>query len=247
MSKMFQFSGMTQENVPTWLTYSLSIPDKNPANPYKEYNNVTKLDIEPSTNNYDLTIAKLKEQKGFDVISLETIKVHQHLTESPENIVFYYPTTENVYITKKKILRRFCRDVNFVKYACKEVYDILYVTPDKYDGDVPYLMGKSFGFWGILSIAQVKTIVESEEGHQFIVLEESGTVPSTVSLQMLGPNANAVGASHCQEGQQEKIYSMSSIDWTKLTGGRRRRHTKRAVKTTRRSRKYRRSSRKTRR
>jgi hypothetical protein len=179
---------------------------------------VTKHPIPLSREHYKLSIDKLRKQQAFDVISREDTFVYKHLTDSADNIVFYYPhgNTGHFYITDKNTLQHLCKDMNYVKYACKGVYTILYVTPDKYHGDVPYLAGKSFGFYGILSIAQLKTIVESKEDHQFIVLKESGTVPSTVSLQMLGPNANAVSSSHCQEGHGEKIYSMHRVDWKKL-------------------------------
>jgi hypothetical protein len=190
-----------------------------PVAPYKQFHDVTKHPIPLSREHYKLSIDKLRKHQEFDVITRDNIFVYRHLTESADNIVFYYPhgNTGKFYITDKNTLTYLCKDENSVKYACKGVYtSILYVTPDKYHGDVPYLAGKSFGFYGILSIAQLKTIVESKEDHQFIVLKESGTVPSTVSLQMLGSNANAVSASHCQEGHGEKIYSMHRVDWKKL-------------------------------
>jgi hypothetical protein len=194
-------------------------PISPPVAPYKQFHDVTKHPIPLSREHYKLSIDKLRKHQEFDVITRDNIFVYRHLTESADNIVFYYPhgNTGHFYNTDKNTLQHLCTDVNSVKYACKGVYtSILYVTPDKYHGDVPYLAGKSFGFYGILSIAQLKTIVESKEDHQFIVLKESGKVPSTVSLQMLGSNANAVSASHCQEGHGEKIYSMHRLDWKKL-------------------------------
>jgi hypothetical protein len=189
-----------------------------PVAPYKQFHDVTKHPIPLSREHYKLSIDKLRKHQEFDVITRDNIFVYRHLTESADNIVFYYPhgNTGKFYNTDKNTLTYLCTDVNFVKYACKGVYTGLNVTPDRYHGDVPYLSGKSFGFYGILSIAQLKTIVESKEDHQFIVLKESGKVPSTVSLQMLGSNANAVSASHCQEGHDETIYSMHRVDWKKL-------------------------------
>ena len=79
------------------------------------------------------------------------------------------------------------------------------------------MAGKSFGFYGLIPIAQLKTIIESEHSeYQFIIVEDSGKAPSVVSLHMLQPGANAVSASHCQEGHGDTIYELSRIDWKNL-------------------------------
>jgi len=184
-----------------------------------EFHSAKKRPIPLYHEKHHLSIDRLKTQQAFDVIMREDTFVYKHLTENTDHIVFYHPhgTGGHFYITDKNTLEHLATDVNSVKYKCNEVYEILYVSPDKYDSQTPYLAGKSFGFYGLIPIDQLKTIIESADaGHQFIIVKESGKAPSTVSLQMLGEHANAVSASHCQEGHGDTIYELHRIHWKDL-------------------------------
>ena len=185
----------------------------------KEFHSVEKRPIPLFPEKHHLSIDRLKTQQAFDVIMREDTFVYKHLTESTDHIVFYHPHGRggHFYITDKNTLEHLATDVNSVKYKCNQVYEILYISPDKYDAATPYLAGKSFGFYGLIPIAQLKTIIESEDaGHQFVIVKESGKAPSTVSLQMLGNTPNAVSASHCQEGHGDTIYELHRIHWKDL-------------------------------
>lgn len=185
----------------------------------KEFHSVKKRPIPLYHEKHHLSIDRLKTQQAFDVIMREDTFIWKHLTESTDHIVFYHPhgTGGHFYITDKNTLEHLATDVNSVKYKCNQVYEILYISPDKYDAATPYLAGKSFGFYGLIPIAQLKTIIESADaGHQFILVKESGKAPSTVSMQMLGEHANAVSASHCQEGHGDTIYELHRIHWKDL-------------------------------
>ena len=139
----------------------------------------------------------------YNSIELENINVVKYLKENANNLVFYYNNA--FYPINKTNLFSFTADGNKVKFKCNQVYSILYITPDKYDIANPYLMGSSFSCpCGLLLLSQIKTILNSPD-QLFEIISAGTTAPSTVSYQMTTPQANAVGASHCQEGQGANI------------------------------------------
>ena len=139
----------------------------------------------------------------YNSIELENINVVKYLKENATNLVFYYNNA--FYPINKTKLFAFTADGNKVKFKCNQVYSILYITPDKYDIANPYLMGSSFSCpCGLLLLSQIKTILNSPD-QLFEIIPAGTTAPSTVSYQMTTPQANAVGASHCQEGQGANI------------------------------------------
>ena len=139
----------------------------------------------------------------YNSIELENINVVKYLKENANNLVFYYNNA--FYPINKTNLFAFTADGNKVKFKCNQVYSILYITPDKYDIANPYLLGSSFSCpCGLLLLSQIKTILNSPD-QLFEIIHAGTTAPSTVSYQMTTPQANAVGASHCQEGQGANI------------------------------------------
>jgi surface protein len=209
---MFINSGMAPENIPELVRADYEEDDS--SEQYIEYATAefAKLD------RYDTkSLIVSPESKAYDVIEMDDVSVLDHLKASMNNVAFYFNKT--FYITDKARLKILCHDVNFVKYRCHDVYNILQVTPDKYDGKTPYLLGNSFGCpCGLLEISKLKTIIETNsiEFQCFVILpfEPAMNAPSTVSLQMLGPNPNASGASHCQEGQGETICNIQRTSYT---------------------------------
>jgi hypothetical protein len=185
----------------------------------KHFHNVQKTPIPIFRENLHVSIDKLRKTHVMNVMTRDEVSVYTHLTESVENVVFYHShgNTGTFFITDKNTLEHLCTDTNFVKYKCKSVYKVFIPSPDMYDGATPYLAGKSFGFYGLIPLDQLKTIIESKSpDHQFIVLNKSEIAPSTVALHVLGNNPNVVSASHCQDGQGDTIYRMHRINWKKL-------------------------------
>ena len=175
------------------------------------YNNVVASSI-PITENAEMKVDS--NAKAHDLINLEDVSVITYLQEDNNNIAFTFNNT--FYITDKDRLKQLCNDDSFVKYSCNQVYDRLMVTPDMYDFKIPYLLGNSFGCpCGLIELSKLKTIIENN-GNEYQCIEivpfnPPKSAPSTVSLQMLGPTPNAVGASHCQDGQGETINEVRRI------------------------------------
>ena len=175
------------------------------------YNNVTPSHVEMTTN----TILKIDENsKAYDVINLEDISVLTYLQENTNNIAFCF--NNGFYITNRDRLKILCNDDSFVKYSCNQVYERLMVTPEMYDNQTPYLVGKAFACpCGLIELSKLKTIVEnnSKEYQCFEIIDFNPPkiALSTVSLQMLTIDVDAVGASHCQEGQNETINDIRRV------------------------------------
>ena len=149
-------------------------------------------------------IASLTSQTTmYNSIELENINVVKYLKENANNLVFYYNNA--FYPINKTNLFAFTSDGNKVKFKCNQVYTIINITPDKYDAVNPYLLGSSFScHCGLLLLSQIKTILNSPD-QLFEIIPTGTSAPSTVSYQMTTPRANAIGASHCQEGQGANI------------------------------------------
>jgi hypothetical protein len=148
----------------------------------------------------------LQSNTMFDSISGENIDIPTYLSSSPDNLIFHY---NNVcYPINKENLNKLVRDGNFVKFKCHSVSHAIYVSENMYDKPNPYLLGTSFGCpCGLIPLSQLKTVL-SETGQLFGIVPSGTSAPSTVSYQMTTPEANAVGASHCQEGQGADINTL---------------------------------------
>jgi hypothetical protein len=167
-----------------------------------KYDNVKPSAVEISDNK---TLQINQDSKAYDVINLEDISVLAYLQENSNNIALYFNNA--FYITDKERLKKLCNDDSFVKYSCNQVYDRIMVTPEMYDNQTPYLVGKSFGCpCGLIELSKIKTIIENNyQCIEIVAYDPPKIAPSTVSLQMLSSTLDAVGASHCQEGQGETI------------------------------------------
>jgi hypothetical protein len=162
--------------------------------------------LQPSSVTASTTPLSLQSNTMFDSISGENIVIPTYLSSSPDNLIFHY---NNVcYPINKENLNKLVRDKNFVKFKCHSVSHALYVTENMYDNSNPYLLGTSFGCpCGLIPLSQLKTVL-SETGQLFGIVPSGTSAPSTVSYQMTTPRANAVGASHCQEGQGADINTL---------------------------------------
>ena len=120
-----------------------------------------------------------------------------------------------------------------LKYKCNKVYERLHVSPDMIeDEDKLYFILRKVALFGIALASQIKEVVESD--HQcFLVVDTGKTAVSTVGYEVYrGRLTDLRGTSHCQEGQDDKIYALETCSISEIQK-KKKGNTKRRKKKTR--------------
>jgi hypothetical protein len=122
-----------------------------------------------------------------------------------------------------------------IKYKCKKVSTTLVPQLGNLDISKPCVTLNSFGgtAGGMALLGAMKSVLtDSSIRIVEIATPEIDNAVSTASLRMLGPDPNAVGASHCQEGQGDKIYALKKMEM-ETSGGNKRRSKRNGKRTKR--------------
>ena len=164
------------------------------------------------TDNIPTTI---REDTTYDLIEGVDINVLTFLNEDNNNIIFYF--LAKAYSLTKDRLLQLCMDSVNLRYSCNNVMPhLLFMTPDLYNREVPYLSGRTFGCpCGLLEVSKLKTIITGPVEDQIFVIKDFDPIQNAVSTVSIGmiynlPNA-AVSGSHCQEGQESKIHDICKL------------------------------------
>ena len=146
----------------------------------------------------------------FDFIMYEDVPITEYLQENSDAIVFYY--LGKFYAVKKGELEKAVIDKSFVKYVCPVTGSMRDIVKT-----VPYLYGRALGIeCGLIKLSQIKQIIQSNDIKFVEIVKTDEYAKSTASLSMLLPGANAVGASHCQEGQDAPIVKLYTFEPTNI-------------------------------
>jgi surface protein len=172
------------------------------------------------------SIINIKTDQGMDMISGEEVSVNDYLKEDINNVVFYFKGKVSSLISKEQ-LKQFTTDPSYlgssIKYGCKQIDTSIIPRKSNLELDEPYFSMKTIGSYGLVKLSQINTIIQDETIRCIeISSEPTKNLVSTASYQMVYyNNPNAIGASHCQEGQNENVYELSKIN-IELTGGKER-------------------------
>jgi surface protein len=168
------------------------------------------------------------EDMGYDAIYSGTdVNIKEYLKEEPENIIFKFHN--QYYLSNKNDIKNsIIPNKSNIKYGCREVGTTIIPRRENVILDKPYLSLNSIGIpSGLVLLFSIKTVLQDDSIKALeIVGEPIEKLVSTTSQQMLEPNANAVGASHCQEGQEANVYEIKNIIINLLEGGRSRKKRK---------------------
>jgi len=159
-------------------------------------------------------IIKAEIRDSITMDEYKNLKDYFETTDTENPLAFIFNGT--IYVTSKEDLANICQDKSFVKYICKRVSTGIAVTQQMIEPE-PYITGRSFGcLCGLIPMSHVKYMIENGDERVFYIQKsKTKTAPSTASLQMLLPNPNAVGASHCQAGQDEQVNDVYVFDFEK--------------------------------
>lgn len=147
----------------------------------------------------------------MDYISGEEISVKE-LATNPENIIFYYQAKPSFFITREQLLTGLNTNIRF---GCHSVARSIIPRIENLE-PIAYVALRPIGFplaEGIVPLFQLNNALYPDIPKAFCleITETEQIFPSVASLQMLTSQPNAVSASHCQEGQEQKVYSLKQI------------------------------------
>ena len=156
----------------------------------------------------------------MDIISGEDKTIQELLTEE-NNIIFYFGDQPSFTITKEQLMN-VKNDGGNTKYGCKEANGI--IGNSNVFLDTIYLTLRSMGSTtgGIIKLSQINYILDNNIRIVRIVRDPPlREFVSTVSIRARSGVRNAlVSASHCNAGQNEKVYNLQSIEIPSTKGGR---------------------------
>lgn len=166
-----------------------------------------------------------KNKTGMDIISGEEVTAENYLKEGPENIIFVL--NDKYYYTNLSQMNNLRQDPSVVKYPCHQVEQSIVPRLENVDLNLPLFPLKSIGMYnGYILLTSVITML-SHPNIKVYILEEKERIPTVTSHQMLTSHANAVSATHCQEGHSDIIYSITWADINVSRGGKCIKHIKR--------------------
>ena len=186
----------------------------------------------------------INEDTGMDFISGEEMTVSNYLKEDESNIVFYFQNKVISFMTKDQVKLFYTDPSHYgaaIKYGCKSIQHSLRPRRENLELDEPYFFLRTIGATGVAKLSEIKKIVNTKTDRCININSTPiKELASTASFQMIYSSDPAgVSASHCQEGHDEKVYSLEIIPVT-LTGGRKRiRQTKNIKKRTKKIRRQR--------
>jgi len=201
----------------------------NDFNPQKIFNRTATIQLEDSTNRAN------PSDEGYDLMNLENVKVSDYLNSDPNNVVFYMNGKVILFTDKTTIRNILLERGSSIKYKCRSVSTALVPQLGNLDVSKPCVTLNSFGgtAGGMALLGAMKSVLtDSSIRIVEIATPEIDNAVSTASLRMLGPDPNAVGASHCQEGQGDKIYALKKMEM-ETSGGNKRRSKRNGKRTKR--------------
>jgi hypothetical protein len=187
------------------------------------YDNIPVSDLHLVNSDISIDLS----ESVYDAVSMENIVVRDYLKENTNNIVFKY--NNNIYFSNKNDIKTLVLDGSSIKFGCENIGTSIIPQIDNLF-DIPCFNMNSIGIIsGLVYLKNIKTILESNDSSERVF--EISTEPiihyaSTASLQMLSDDPDAVGASHCQEGQEANVFEIKKIVVDESIGGKRKRKTK---------------------
>jgi surface protein len=153
----------------------------------------------------------------FDIIEGTEINLLEKINDI-NFVVFYF--NNHFYLFDRNQLDTNCKDPEFVKYACNQIYQVLHVSPNMYDGTYPYLIGNIIGIpVGFIPLDQLKKVVYSRYPIIRIDRQDENEIPTTVSLNVI-MYGDASSASHCQKDHGGRVGNLTYCNYELYRGGR---------------------------
>ena len=160
----------------------------------KLYDTVNPSNVETTNKQLDLNSIA-----NDPIVSGEDYQINNYLNENSSNVVF--EINNNFYLTNKQAIETTVQNKSMVKYECNAISTRLAVYPQDIKGDFPLVQLNSIGvlIGGFVYVSQLKTCLQ--QNLRLLSLTAEKDIPTCASYQMLTEERDAVGASHCQEGQ----------------------------------------------
>ena len=156
---------------------------------------------------------------AYDILEMADVNVSEYMQADPDNIVFVSGKSSNpvYYLSTRSQIARQRNEPTFIQFACRAV-DKTALIPrvENVDKTVAYMSLRSLYLGdGLVAMGEINYLLQTPEYRAVRVSPDPVRVlPATASQNMLesiNDQQRAVSASHCQEGSDAKVYSLSAI------------------------------------
>ena len=160
----------------------------------------------------------LRNMRGNDLIEMKESFVYEHILKNSKNIVLVL--NKDVILTNKTDIKSVFTRKTLV-YECEFYYDENNKRKHKINKNIMYAKLGLLGFpvnYSYINAKYIQTLLKNK--HQIYEFKETEKeLESVISLPMSNPTVHdfindpdlALGASHCQEGQEGKVFVMKQI------------------------------------
>jgi surface protein len=161
--------------------------------------------------------------QGMDLVNLNNVIIYDYLKENINHIVFYFQGKVSC-LTSREQLNEFTTKLSYInsiiKFGCKQIGTSIVPRRENLDLEEAYFTMKSLGSYGLVKLSQINTIIADTSIRCIEISPEPlWELPSKASYQMIfSSTPDAIGSSHCQEGQNENVYDLLKIN-VEFTGG----------------------------
>jgi hypothetical protein len=154
------------------------------------------------------------DTQGFDPIQYMSQPVYEFIAEDPA-ANFAVVIQGNWYLLNANdVLTHQAQNPNLIRYQCYRATYELAPNPNNINITTPYITLRGLGIpaGGVIPLAQLKHVLNNNRTPPyFTIIDTNTTLVTTISAQMFGPDANAVSAAHCQEGQGQPVYELQQL------------------------------------
>ena len=145
---------------------------------------------------------------GSNIFDATEENVLEFLKKDPDNIVFIMingPGPVTYYLYDRSYLRIVPENLT---YICKKAYEHGLDVTGRLENNTIYFSMRKLGMYGIVPAHQIKQIIETKHQH-FIIVATEKHAPSTAGYEVVHNLINDfTSRSHCQEGQDDTVYSI---------------------------------------
>ncbi len=143
---------------------------------------------------------------GFDSVTQETVKIHDFLEESTDNICI--KINNSYFLTSKTIIKLQLQDKSNIKYGCKRAgTESIYVLDSNILNTEYLSMSAVLSLQILVDVNVIKSSIIDSSSNLFYLKQTTKKFPSIISKAFID-GGSGVSADHCQPGKETFVYNV---------------------------------------
>jgi hypothetical protein len=126
-----------------------------------------------------------------------------------KNIILFQ--NENELRTVERDFLLHSTESNSIVYECKEIHKLFYdFTEEQLLDKIPYFRLRTLGFYGVVPLDEIISVIRGKN-KIYRIVETPKKLLTVISHNVLYEKGDVVSASHCQDGQEDTVYSIEIV------------------------------------